>query len=476
MRLVVVLRFLLPLALSFVRDRRRWLVAGGPVSRSPEFHRTRARRLLATITRLGPSFVKLGQVFAGRADLLGEPYAEALKSLTDRVPPVPWRDVATALRLELGRPADEVFDGLDPDPIAAGSLGQVHRGVYRGHQVAIKVLRPGVQGLIDRDLRAARAIARPLVRWFPNVHTRGILAVIEEFSVRIHDELNFAHEARNLELVRANFAGTRGVRIPRHFAEVSTPRVLVMEYLEGTRIDELVPGGRYGGLSPENVVERLVELYLRMMFVHGLFHADPHPGNLLVGRDGALVLLDFGVVIPVPPERRRQLVDTIFAAIRNDATGVVAGFYALGLVEPGADRAAIERLAHLLLDLAARRTTTAERIELLTREILDELHRWPVQLPSDLVYFARTAGLIEGIGIRYDPRFNPVMATGPVLFRMRRELAPVLGGVAIAERIDWPTAIGHLLGRAVGALTQAADRLAGYLADRLPEPGSPRDR
>lgn len=446
------------------------------MGRSPEFHRARARRLLTTITRLGPSFVKLGQVFAGRADLLGEPYAEELKGLTDRVRPVPWDDMATVLRVELGRPIDDVFDGLDPDPIAAGSLGQVHRGVYRGHPVAIKVLRPGVQRLIASDLRAARAIMRPLVRWVPNVHTRGILAVIEEFSVRIHDELDFAHEARNLELVRANFAGTRGVRIPRHFAEVSTPRVLVMEYLEGTRIDELVPGRRYGGLLPEGVVERLVELYLRMMFVHGLFHADPHPGNLLVARDGALVLLDFGVVIPVPPERRRQLVDTIFAAIRNDASGVVAGFYALGLVEPGADRAAIERLAHLLLDLAARRTTTAERIELLTREILDELHRWPVRLPSDLVYFARTAGLIEGIGIRFDPRFNPVMATGPVLFRMRRELAPVLGGIPLTERVDWPAAIGHLLGRAVGALTQAADRLAGYLADRLPEPGAPGDR
>lgn len=471
MRLVVVLRYLLPLALSFVRDRRRWLVAGAPASRSPAFHRARASRLLAVITRLGPSFVKLGQVFAGRADLLGEPYAEELKRLTDQVPPVPWPAIEGVIQAELGGPAADVFDRIESEPIAAGSLGQVHRAVYRGHRVAVKVLRPGVERLIARDLDAARAIARPLVRWFPNVHTRGILAVIDEFSVRVQDELDFDREAANVALVRSNFAGTRGIRIPRPFPDVSTRRVLVLEYVEGTRIDELEPGRRYGGLRPEDVVERLVELYIRMMFIHGLFHADPHPGNLLVEPDGTLVLLDFGVVIPVPPERRRQLVAAVFAAIQNDAEGVVAGFYALGLVEPGAERERIERLAHLLLDLAARRTTTAERIELLTREIMDELHHWPIRMPSDLVYFARTAGLIEGIGILYDPRFNPVMATGPVLFRMRRELAPVLGAAAIAEQIDWPAAIGRLLGRAAGALAEAADRLAGFLAARLPGPG-----
>jgi predicted unusual protein kinase regulating ubiquinone biosynthesis (AarF/ABC1/UbiB family) len=471
-RPAVILRVLLPLALSFVRDRRRWLLAGGPVPRTPGFHQARAARLLAALQRLGPSFVKLGQVFAGRADLLGEPYAEVLKGLTDRVPPAPWPAVAGVIEAELGRPPGAVFEALDADPIAAGSLGQVHRARWQGRPVAVKVLRPGVERQVAMDLRAARAIAGRLARWFPNPHTRGVVAVIDEFAVRVQDELDFRQEARNLALVRANFAGHPRIRIPRAFAEVSSRRVLVMEFLEGTRIDGLAPG-RPGSPDPADVVERLVELYVRMMFVHGLFHADPHPGNLLVAPDGALVLLDFGVVIPVPVERRRQLVDAVFAAIRNDAAGVVKGFYDLGLVEPGADRAAIERLADLLLDLAARRTTTAERIDLLTREVLDELHHWPVRMPSDLVYFARTAGLIEGIGVRYDPRFNPVMAAGPVLFRMRHELAPALGGLA-APPVDWPSAIGHLLGRAARALTDAGETLASLLAGALDTAARPR--
>lgn len=242
-------------------------------------------------------------------------------------------------------------------------------------------------------------------------------------------------------------------------AEVSGEQVLVMEFLRGTRIDQLDPARSYGGLRAEAAVERLLETYLQMMLVDGFFHADPHPGNLFVADDGALVLLDFGLVIRVPRERRKQLVDTAFAAVRSDARGVVNGFYGLGIVEPTATREEIERLANLLLDLSARRTTTQERLDLLTREIMDELYNWPIRLPSDLVYFARTAGLIEGIGIRYDPRFNTIMAASPVLFRMRGRLLASLSDQPLLDQIDWPTAIGYLLGRATRFVRQAGDRL-----------------
>jgi predicted unusual protein kinase regulating ubiquinone biosynthesis (AarF/ABC1/UbiB family) len=467
-RFLVVFWHTLPLALSFLRDRRRWLVAGGPAGRSDAFHARRAQRLLRTITRLGPSFVKIGQVFAGRADLLPEPYAGTLNVLTDQVPPVPTAAIVSVIEADLGRPLTELFEEFDPDPIASGSLGQVHRARVRGRPVAVKVLRPGVRDLVTRDLAAARAIIGPLVRWAPNPHTRALDAVLAEFSVRIWEELDFRREAENLSAVRANFGANPRIRIPAALPELVTERVLVLEFADGIRIDGLDPRRRYGGLTVDRVVERLIELYLRMMFVHGFFHADPHPGNLLVAPDGALVLLDFGVVIRVPAERRRQLIDTAFASIRNDVEGVVNGFYALGVVEPGAERARIERLANLLLDLAAKRTTTAERMELLTAEVMNELYDWPIRLPSDLVYFARTASLIEGIGIRYDPRFNPVMAAGPVLYRMRGELLPSIG-TPRADLVDWPSAIGYLLGRAARGLTDAGDRLARFLADRWRE-------
>ncbi|HEX9895449.1 MAG TPA: AarF/UbiB family protein, partial [Gemmatimonadales bacterium] len=273
---------------------------------------------------------------------------------------------------------------------------------------------------------------------------------------------DFTREAANLRLVRTNFAGNRRVRIPAVFDDLSGPRVLVLEFMVGTRIDALDPDRLHGGLRVAGVVERLVELYLQMMLEHGVFHADPHPGNLLVAPDGVLVLLDFGVIIPVARDRRRHILDTAFAALRRDPAGVTDGMYALGIVEPGADRAQIERLARLLIDLASGRTTTQERLDLLTHEIMDELYDWPVRLPSDLVYYGRTAALIEGIGMRYDARFNPLQVAAPVLFRMRGALLASLSDSRVLDQLDLPTVIGFALGKATAVIADVGARLLQF--------------
>jgi predicted unusual protein kinase regulating ubiquinone biosynthesis (AarF/ABC1/UbiB family) len=467
MRLLAILRRLVPLAISFLRDRRRWILFGSPLARSSRFHDRRAQRLLDSITDLGPSFVKLGQLFGGRADLLPEPYAERLATLTDQVPPIAEAAIVRTIETSLGRSVSDVFESFDPEPIAAGSLGQVHRARFAGQDVAVKVLRPGVRALVAADIHAARMILDRWHRWFPSVRTRAFVAVLDEFTIRVHDEMDFRIEAENAAKVRANLAGNPRLRVPRVIGAVSTDQVLVLEYMVGTRIDRLESGRRYGGLTIPDLIIRLAELYIQMMLVDGLFHADPHPGNLLVGEDGRIILLDFGVVIPVGPERRNAIVKTAFAAVNRDAAGVVDGFFALGIVEPGTEREPIVRLVGVLLDLAARRTTTRERVELLSQEIIDELYRWPVNLPSDLVYFARTAALIEGIGMTYDPYYNPITAIGPALFRMRYQLLDSF------DRTDWPTAIGSLVGHAAGLAATAGRRFAEFL-DRTLAPAARR--
>ena len=470
MRLMVILRHAVPLVVSVVRDRRRWVLFGRPASRTAAFHEERARRLLRSITTLGPSFVKLGQIFAGRTDLLPDEYAESLGTLTDQVPPVPYPDIERIIEAERGRPIGEVFERFEAEPLAAGSLGQVHRALYRGREVAVKVLRPGVRPLVATDIRVARRLSERVARWMPNIHTRALTAIVEEFERRIGDEMDFEAEAANIRAVRANFAKNPRIRIPEVVDEISGKDVLVMEFVPGIRIDALDPEARYGGLTIPDIVERLQELYIQMMLIDGFFHADPHPGNVLVDASGRIVLLDFGVVIRVTRERRKVLVDTVFAAIQNQTAGVVDGFYALGLVEPGADRAVIERLVNMLLDLAAQRTTTRERVEMLTREIMKELYNWPIRLPSDLVYFARTSALIEGVGVRYDPEYNPIMSAGPSLWRMRRELFASLSDTKAMQQLDWPTAVGYLLGRAAAKLSKAGEFLAGLLKPRTPPP------
>ncbi len=467
MRTVTILRELLPFVVSLFRDRRRWIFFGSPLERSPAFHQRRAARLVEALARLGPTFVKFGQIFAGRNDLLAEPYVVALGTLTDRVPPVPLAEIRRVIADSYGRTPDELFERFDEIPIAAASLGQVHRARCRGRDVAVKVLRPGVEAVVERDIASARTILGWIERHFPNPHVRGLRAAVEEFALRVHEEMDFRLEAANADEFRASFAHAKGIRIPEILPEMTRQRVLVLEYLEGTRIDALGPRIAAGELRASDVVRRVLELYVEMMLVDGLFHADPHPGNLLVAPDGALILLDFGMVVRVSRERRRQILNTAIAAISNDAEGVVAGFRGLGLVESGDDNGTLRKLAEALLSLASRRTTTQERIQYLADEVLSTMYDWPVVLPGDLVYFARTAALIEGLGIRYDARFNALQVATPILLRFRGRILAALEDPAASRDRDWASSLGTFFGRASRILKRASRDLALLVGEQL---------
>ncbi len=437
------------------------------MARPAAFHEARAERLVATIAELGPSFVKLAQVFSARADLIPEPYVSVLSSLTDQVPPVPTPLIRHEVERAYGRPIEEVFERFDNEPLAAASLGQVHRARYRGEEVVVKVLRPGVEALVRKDLAAARPLMRWLERWFPNAHVRNARAVIEEFAVRIWEEMDFVHEAANAEEIRQNFRGNRRVLVPRVVHELVRPRVLVLEYLEGTRVDRLTPPPGNGAHDPYGVVSGVMELYLEMMLVHGFFHADPHPGNLQVSADGRrVVLLDFGMVVRVPREMRWHLVATVFAAIRRDVDGVVAGFRALGVIEPGADPEQIRELAVRLMAIAYDPSSMQERIQLLADEVMATLYDWPVRLPSELVYFARTTTLIEGLGVRYDTHFNPITFAGPIALRLRGRILHSLGQ-GDPPPIDMATVVGEVLGRVAGYMVRAGRDLASRLSREI---------
>jgi predicted unusual protein kinase regulating ubiquinone biosynthesis (AarF/ABC1/UbiB family) len=462
MRVLVIVRHILPFVLSFLRDRRRWIVAGRPAERTEEFHRQRARELVAAIGTLGPTFVKLAQVFAGRADLFPEPYVKALSTLTDQVPPVPLEAIERTILESYGKPASELFERFDSVPIAAASLGQVHRASYVGREVVVKVLRPGIEQLVASDVRAATRILGILERRFAtNPHVRGLRVSVDEFALRIGDEMDFRKEAENADRIRANFAGTRRVMIPRIEHELVRQRVLVMEYMRGVRIDRadpVAPTRPNGAMRTRSadIVATVMELYIQMMLVDGLFHADPHPGNLLVAPDGRIILLDFGMVVPVPRETRWHLIQTVFAAIRKDVDGVVAGFDALGVIEADANPDVVRELVRTLLELAHSRTTVPERIEmLLADQVMGTLYDWPVTLPREMVYFARAAALIEGLGVHYDPRFNPIVFAAPIALRMRRRILSSLGDKPLRDPNEWVYALSGVLGAVAGVMTRA---------------------
>jgi predicted unusual protein kinase regulating ubiquinone biosynthesis (AarF/ABC1/UbiB family) len=468
MRTLYVLSRVLPFILSFRRDVRRWIVIGRPAKRSATFHARRAERLVATIAKLGPSFIKIAQVFAGRADLLPEPYVTAISTLTDRVPPVSVDQIERVIEEEYGRPVNALFTDWSRIPLASASLGQVHRARYLGVDVVVKVLRPNIEHTVAADVKASALILGWAERFFPNPHVLGLRAILGEFARRIGDEMDFRKEGEYAERIRSNFAFNPKVAVPIVFAEMTRRRALVLEYMPGTRIDALAPLIASGKVDTGYLVRTVMELYVQMMLVDGFFHADPHPGNLLWGDDGRVVLLDFGLVVDVPRSTRLALVRTVFAAIKKDANAVVDGFYALGVVQEGVDRHVIVRLVETLLGVAFERTTTQERIEFVERElladqVLETLYDFPVILPPDMVYFARTAALIEGLGVRYDTRFNALLVVAPIAMKMRRVIMSSLGEIDPGEPHDALHAFSGFL-RAAGGIVSRAARELGMVA------------
>jgi predicted unusual protein kinase regulating ubiquinone biosynthesis (AarF/ABC1/UbiB family) len=429
---------LFPFVIAFLRDRRRFILFGRPARRSEEHHRRRAERLTTTLAGLGPAFIKLGQVFGSRADILPEPYLSSISTLADRVPELAPGVAEKVLESELGQPVHQVFNRFDPQPIAAASLGQVHRAEYAGREVVVKILRPGVEDLVRKDLDVSFKILFILNILFPNHHVRAITSIVQEFQRRISDEMDFREEGRYAGILRKNFAAEPRVFIPEVITPLTHRRILVLEYVEGTRIDRLSERIGRGEITLQSLIGTIVELYLQMMLIDGFFHADPHPGNLLVDNDGRVVLLDFGMVIPVERQTRARIIRTITSAVRQDVDGVINGFYELGILDPDVDRGTVRDAAQELMSLAFRDDYSPRQLQRIVEDILRTFYNWPLMLPSELVYFGRAAVLVEGLGLRYDPNFNGMTVIRPAIERYRgRMITGLLEGEGKSPFVDW---------------------------------------
>jgi predicted unusual protein kinase regulating ubiquinone biosynthesis (AarF/ABC1/UbiB family) len=468
-RTATVLVKLTPFVLAFLRDRRRFILLGRPSLRSPAHHEKRAMRLTAVLAKLGPTFIKLSQLFSSRADILPEPYLSRIGTLQDQVPPDSWESVSKVLEAELKSPVGEVFTEIDETPLAAASLGQVHRARVGEDEVAVKILRPGVEDAIALDLDISFRLLFWLNILFPNHHIRALTNVVREFSVRVREEMDFRQEAENMATFRKFFPDEGQVRIPNVLEAFTRRRVLVMEYCAGTKVDRLHDRFASGELDFTPLMETLTGLYLRMMMEDGFLHADPHPGNILVDDTGRVVLLDWGMVLRVPKWTREGILNLALAVERENLDGTINGMYQLGMVSPEVSRGEIREAATEIMRIVDRaRGSSRERIQEIVQQILDTFFTWPLLLPQELVYFFRTAVLLEGIGYRYDPEFDGLGLVRRVIAQFREEIQKTTGKEPVSLAKD-------LLAEAQSTLGSFRDLLVRAQREELRVRAHPRD-
>ena len=407
-RLVKALFLFLPLAFTYARDRNRWLLFGRSRDVTPKRQRKRARKLKDTLIALGPTYIKLGQVLSTRPDILPRAYIDELTELQDDVPPAPYEEVKGIIEEEIGHP-DEVFDTFERDALSGASLGQVHVAYYKGDKVAVKARRPGVESLVRADLRVLN-ICLPVVRRVARLmgeepHADSLEGLADDFERRIKQEMNYRRERSMLEEIRGNFEGDDRVRIPRSYPEISTEGVLVLEYVEGIKINDVRRLERYGHDTKE-IAKNLEKTYLKMTLVDGVFHGDPHPGNLAVNADGQIVLYDFGMSGRLSPSLQDTLVDFYLAASKGDAEAVVDAMMEMGTLDRDVDRDLIVEVVEVAIEDYSGGDVDEIRIQQLMNEIEETIYEYPLRIPSYIALGLRVSTIVEGVCLELDPEFD----------------------------------------------------------------------
>jgi len=392
--------------LSQDRMRDRW----------QRFHRESAEAVYDAAVELRGLILKGCQYLGARADLMPRPWVDVLARLQDRVPPRDLPTVRRVIETELGRPLEAVFARFAPEPVASASLAQVHDATLRdGRRVAVKVQYPEVAALVRTDLANLRALFRA-IDWLEGDF--DLTSLVDELGRHVPRELDFLAEAANAERVAALFAGRRDVVVPRVHRELTTRRVLVMEFFDGIKITDRAALDA-AGVDVAALVRTLVGAWSEQVLVHGFFQADPHPGNLLVEpATGRLVLLDFGLAKELPAAFRVSVLRFLGALLRRDPEAMADVLHELGFATRDGARASLVALAELGLaiaaELAAEGAITPERLEAIGEELVAEVRGKPlVRVPAHVVLLGRTLGLLSGLARQLDAGVDPLAIVFP---------------------------------------------------------------
>ncbi|QJB46966.1 ABC1 kinase family protein [Dolichospermum flos-aquae] len=418
-RFVDIWSFVLTLMFKIWRYNKDWSYSGG-VTESKQAARRKAQAIWirTTFLDLGPTFIKIGQLFSTRADIFSAEYVEELSKLQDRVPAFSYEQVEGIIEQELGKTVPTLFQDFEPVPLAAASLGQVHKAtLYTGESVVVKVQRPGLKKLFEIDLGILKGIARYFQDHPKWGRGRDWMGIYEECCRILWEEIDYLNEGRNADTFRRNFRPYDWVKVPRVYWRYATSRVITLEYVPGIKVSQ------YDALDAAGVDRKAIarygaQAYLHQLLNNGFFHADPHPGNLAVSPDGALIFYDFGMMGTIKSNVREGLMETLFGIAQKDGDRVVKSLVDLGALAPVDDMGPVRRSVQFMLDHFMDKPFENQSVAAISEDLYELAYDQPFRFPATFTFVMRAFSTLEGVGKGLDPEFNFMEVAQPYAMQL----------------------------------------------------------
>ncbi len=418
-RFIDIWSFVLNLMYKLWLFNKSWSYPGG-ITEAKQAARRRAQAIWIrnTLLDLGPTFIKVGQLFSTRADIFPVEYVEELSKLQDRVPAFGYELVESTIEKELGKKIPALFAQFEPVPLAAASLGQVHKAVlHSGEEVVVKVQRPGLKKLFEIDLQILKGITRYFQSHPKWGKGRDWTGIYEECSKILWEEIDYLGEGRNADTFRRNFRAYDWVKVPRVYWRYASPSVLTLEYAPGIKVTQ------YEALEAAGIERKVIarygaEAYLHQLLDDGFFHADPHPGNLAVSPEGALIFYDFGMMGRIKSNVREGLLETMFGIASKDGDRVVQSLIDLGALAPTDDMGPVRRSVQYMLDHFMDKPFENQSVAAISEDLYELAYDQPFRFPATFTFVMRAFSTLEGVGKGLDPEFNFMEVAKPYAMQL----------------------------------------------------------
>lgn len=402
-------------------DSKDWSYRGGITEEKKNARRRiQAAWVRETLLDLGPTFIKVGQLFSTRADLFPGEYVEELSKLQDRVPAFSYEQVEIIVEQDLGKPIQELYQNFDPIPLAAASLGQVHKAqIHSGQEVVVKVQRPGLRKLFEIDLQILKGIARYFQNHPKWGRGRDWMGIYDECCRILWLEIDYLNEGRNADTFRRNFRNSDWVRVPRVYWRYAAPRVLTLEYLPGIKISNY-EALEASGLDRAAIAQMGAKAYLQQLLNDGFFHADPHPGNIAVSPEGGLIFYDFGMMGVIEANVREGLMETLYGIASKDGQRIINSLVDLGALVPTGDMGPVRRSIQFMLDNFMDKPFEAQSVTKITDDLYEIAYDQPFRFPATFTFVMRAFSTIDGVGRGLDPKFNFMEVAQPFAMELMK--------------------------------------------------------